>query len=804
MINMFRKPIEFTGKQRTYDKDAAEAAFLLGGIGTGNVSVGARGEMRDWEVFNSPNKGESLPYTFFSISARNGNDSACRVLESRLNPPFGKPNGLDSSALAGLPRLESSHISAEYPFVKVKFADPEVRLDIEMEAFTPFIPLDADDSGIPGAIIRYQVRNTSEEVQRVTIAGSLCNASVMFAHFDEKGQRKEPVLINEYRDGANLRGLFFSSTAEDGNRFGCGNLALATSNKNVTYKQSWLETGWYDGIQDFWDDLSQDGTLERVSDIASEGSILKINSPKVGSLGVMETLGPGESKTFEFILTWYFPNRINGWGKNDIDRGTIKNYYSRLFTDSWNAASYISENMARLDGLSRKFHDALYNSTFPRCVLDAVGANITVLRSNTCFRTYDGNFYGWEGCMDKDGSCHGNCTHVWNYAQTVAFLFPELEQSMRRIEFIVETDDNGRMAFRTQQTFGKEKWDMLPAADGQPGTVIRAYREWKLSGDDQFLNQLWDKIVKVLDYSIDYWDKDGDGVPETRQHNTYDIEFYGPNPLTGIMFCAALKAASEMALHLGDLKHAKIYGGLFKKSSANLDSLLWNGEYYQQKIEDIDHYRYQVGSGCLSDQLLGQLLAHVVGLGYLLPKEHVKKAVKSVFDYNFKEDFSHHVNTERVYALNDEKGLVLCTWPHGGRPRNPFVYSDEVWTGVEYQVAAHLIYEGFVNEGLKVVKAVRGRYDGYRRNPWNEVECGYHYVRSMSSWALLIALSGFQFDMVHGKVRFNPRISEKNFTTFWSTGKAWGVYSQIYDLNTGDYDRELKVLYGDPAAVALG
>ena len=146
-----------------------------------------------------------------------------------------------------------------------------------------------------------------------------------------------------------------------------------------------------------------------------------------------------------------------------------------------------------------------------------------------------------------------------------------------------------------------------------------------------------------------------------------------------------------------------------------------------QQIDDIDEYRYQYGAGCLADQVLGQLLAHVAGLGYILPEAHVKSAVKAIFKNNFKTDFSDHAHVQRAYVLNDEKGLLLCSWPNGSRPKLPFIYSDEVWTGIEYQVAAHCIYEGLVDEGLTIVKAVRERHDGFKRNPWNEVECGHHY-----------------------------------------------------------------------------
>ncbi|HML45416.1 MAG TPA: GH116 family glycosyl hydrolase, partial [Clostridia bacterium] len=320
--------------------------------------------------------------------------------------------------------------------------------------------------------------------------------------------------------------------------------------------------------------------------------------------------------------------------------------------------------------------------------MDAVSANITVLRSTTCFRIEDGSFFGWEGCFDGCGCCDGNCTHVWNYAQTLAFLFPKLEQTMRRNEFLVETRANGAMNFRARIKLQDPEWTMYPALDGQCGAIVRLHREWRLSGEDDLIVEMGENALKALDFALDYWDTDHDGVPDSRQHNTYDIEFYGPNPLSAGMLLAALKAGEAIARQLGQDGRAEAYAARFREGSARADALLWGGEFYVQRLEDVDRHPYQHGLGCLSDQLFGQFMAHMAGLGYVLPEEHVQTALKSIYRYNFKRDLSEHESVQRCYALGKESGLVLCSWPQGGRPRFPFVYSTEVWTGIEYQVAA--------------------------------------------------------------------------------------------------------------------
>jgi hypothetical protein len=223
-----------------------------------------------------------------------------------------------------------------------------------------------------------------------------------------------------------------------------------------------------------------------------------------------------------------------------------------------------------------------------------------------------------------------------------------------------------------------------------------------------------------------------------------------------------------------------------------MDRLLWNGEYYIQLLDDVDEYRHQYGDGCLSDQLFGQLQAHVVGLGYVLPTEHVRQALAAVHRHNFRPSLQGHQCLARTYALEDESGLVLCSWPNGGRPRHPFHYCDEVWTGVEYQVAAHLIYEGLIDEGLQIVRAVRRRQDGYRRNPWNEVEAGQHYARSLASWALLLAYTGFHYDATRNAISFAPanRAAPLDITSFFSTGNGWGAFCQ------NERSFELALKYG--------
>ncbi len=228
---------------------------------------------------------------------------------------------------------------------------------------------------------------------------------------------------------------------------------------------------------------------------------------------------------------------------------------------------------------------------------------------------------------------------------------------------------------------------------------------------------------------------------------------------------------------MGDTASATKFHGVFEKGRDNLVKLCWNGEYFQQNLPDYDKRAGEYGPGCLSDQLIGQWWAHQLDLGYLLPEDKTKAALKAIYKYNWKTDFSNFNHNWRKFAGGADKGLLICSWPRGGRPANTIPYVDEVWTGVEYQVAAHLIYEGLMDEGLAIVRGVRDRYDGIPRapiprNPWNEIECGGHYARAMSSWSLLLAVTGWNYDATKGTLSLAPRLETDTLRTLFTVRKV--------------------------------
>ncbi len=806
-----------------------EIAFPLGGIGTGSISLGGRGELRDWEIFNRPAKGSRLDFTFFSLWARRkGHAPVVRVLERRFLPPYrGGGFGLAQRQLSGLPRLEEAEFHGTYPFATIDFHDRDLPVRVQLEAWSPFIPLNVDDSALPVALFTWKLTNPNPDTVEVSLAVSITNP-IGSRYTNVNGQK--PGIgrnLNEFIDAGSFQGIRLSSQKVPREDPNFGTMAVVTTHRPVDVQTRWYRGGWWDPCHIFWDDFADNGRIKDMRDAVVSDS----NAADVSSLVLRATIPPGGSVALPLMFTWHFPNRENYWnGEPEVRGKPLRNYVAGKFTDAWDVARYVVQNGARLERDTRSFHDALFSTTAPACILDAVSSQMSTLKTTVCMLLEDGSFYGFEGVADEGGCCPLNCTHVWNYEQALAFLFPSLERSMRETDFLHNTLPDGYMTFRTLIPLGPSQWKFKPCADGQMGSVVRAYRDWKLSGDSGWLKKLWPHIKSALEFAWKGtaaqpapgyewtksqitmpWDSDRDGVMDAEQHNTYDIEFYGPNTMTGSLYLAALKAGAAMALAVGEPESAKEYTRLLTQGSKRYEALLWNGEYYDQQVSvnpglkvpkelespadpacDSDCAckttpagkalekgetipKYQYGTGCLADQLLGQYLAHVAGLGYVLDPAHVRQAMRSIARYNFRTSISSFANVQRVYALNDESGLVLCTWPKGDRPALPFPYSDEVWTGIEYQVAASLLYNGLTDDGIAIVRAARDRYNGLRRNPWDEEECGHHYARAMASWALLLAYSGFSYDGVDGAMAFTPAAGRDQFASFWSCGTGWGT-----------------------------
>jgi len=783
-----------------------EISFPLGGIGSGCIGLDGTGRFRDWEIFNRPSKGSINGFSHFAVKAEaDGETVDARVMHAdlleshmgRLGGHFaGYGFGPSRHLMSGVPHFRDSEFGGEFPLAEVRFIDETFPGSVKLEAFNPFIPSNDEDSSIPAAFFTAEVRNTSGRALTYTFALTVNNPSKC-AH------------DNRIVRGAHFQGIELADDLADDMSPEYGSIVFGVPvGADMQAQQYWYRGNWFDSLGVFWQNFNAPGEMKNRT-YEPDGRVHE----DLATIAVRAEVAPGGVWRQRFVIAWHYPNCHNYWSPCNQDddqcrdRSVWKNYYAKLFADASAAADYAFGSWDRLEEETRRFHDALYSSDLPPEAMDAVGANLSVLKSPTVLRLTDGQFYGFEGCHTDEGCCEGSCTHVWNYAFALPFLFPKLERSMRELDFTYNQGEDGSMSFRLQLPLGSARSKFRPCVDGQMGGIIKTYREWKLCGSDEWLKTWWPKVKKSLEYAwaptnADRWDPERSGVLTGRQHHTLDMELFGPNAWLNGFYAGALKAAAEMAEAMGDAD-AALYRKMHEKARAYNDGELFNGEYYDQKVDIRDigvlkpylegstltggstaqtywndeagQLKYQIAGGCGVDQVLAQWMCALSGVGEIQDPAHVRSALDAIFRHNFKPSLRNHFNPCRIYGLNDESGLVICSWPEGKeKPVVPIPYAEEVMHGFEYQAAVHMIMNGMEARGMRVVQGIRDRYDGEKRNPWNEFECGSNYARSMASYGLLLAYSGFSFDMRRGRMGLRPR-HPGNY--FWSADGAWGMGS---------------------------
>jgi non-lysosomal glucosylceramidase len=766
----------------------------IGGIGTGSIGLGGRGDLRDFEVGNRPGKGFRPEWAFFAIRAETSDRPPVALAVEgpvpleRYEGAFGAP-----AAHHGLPRFSSCDFEAGYPFGRVRLRDENFPVAVDLLGFNPFVLTDVAASSIPAVILRHRLTNLADAPTTVSVALSMSNFVGANGTVDETGDNQ-----NTRRDADGIHGVTLSAPGLPAEAEAGGELTmsvLAPPGTTVTHRTGWDDRRWGNPILDFWDDLLDDGLLEDRTTSAAR---------PIASLAGTVTLAPGQSTEMTFLLTWNFPHR-RAWRSEDhggINVGeysdaVVGNAYAVAYPDSWRTAVDLVDRLDDLERASVESVRAVAEADAPPEVIEAALFNLSTLRSPTVFQTADGEFYGWEGVGDRTGSCYGTCTHVWGYEFATSLLFAPIARSFRRTQFARCTDDRGLMSFRAGLPAADHSrtWD-LAAADGQMACLVHLYLDWKLGGDDEFLAALWPAARRALEFCWipGGWDADRDGVMEGVQHNTMDVEYYGPNPQMGSWYLAALRACAEMAESQGDTDFGVSCRQLFTSGSRWLDDELFNGEYYRHDVRgvadpdliaqglrhqsmgavDTVEPDLQLADGCLVDQLVGQYAAELVGLGDLLDTDHVSTTLRTVHRRNFRQSFTHHFNHMRSFVLGDEAAVLMCTYDADKRPIRPFPYFSEVMTGFEYTAATGLLQVGAVDEGLEIIRSIRDRYDGRKRNPFDEAECGHHYARAMASWSAFATWNDAWYDGRSRELTVGSRLARGQ--RFWSNGSAFGSW----------------------------
>lgn len=775
-------------------------AFPMGGIGAGMICLEGTGALSHLSLRHRPDV-YNEPQVFSALYVKSDGKSNAKVLEGPV--PMGKAFGIPGSGNGlgnrtfGLPRFQNAAFTTRFPFAGIELNDAHMPVKININGWSPFTPGDSDNSSLPVCALEYTFTNTS----RKAVEGVYSFHAQNFIRLNKKDDK---AVVRQVRQG-----IQFVQPRLSGEPASAGTVTITADDAKTVSDCGWFRGGWFDAQTMAWNNVA-------AGKVVSGKPHKKGVSSVGGSLYVPFKLAPGKSKTVVLKFSWFVPKSDIRTGPDldgECDSGDCccsstkssktcyEPWYAGRFKSADEVARFWESSYSALRKASMSFADCFYDTNLPEEVVEAVAANLTILKSPTCLRQKDGRFWAWEGCCDGSGCCHGSCTHVWNYAQALPHLFPVLARSLRETEFLVSQDSRGHQNFRTSLPIRRTDHTFHAAADGQLGGIMKTHREWRISGDTDWLKKLWPQVKKSLDYCIETWDPDRLGVLIEPHHNTYDIEFWGADGMCTSFYLGALKAASVMGGALQ--KDVGLYEKLLKSGIRYMDEKLWNGEFYIQKVQwkglkakdpttalsvgqtnyseeakiltKKEGPKYQYGDGCISDGVLGEWIAEMCGIGKVLDKSRIKKNLAAIHRHNFKKDLSEHANPQRPsYAFGQEGGLLLCTWPDGGKPSLPFVYSDEVWTGIEYQVASHLMLTGQVKEGLEIVRKARDRYNGINRNPFNEYECGHWYARAMASYGMLQGLTGVRYDAVEEKLYLTPKI-KGNWRGFISTATGFGT-----------------------------
>ncbi|MBT5186426.1 MAG: hypothetical protein HOM01_06440, partial [Kordiimonadaceae bacterium] len=662
-----------------------------------------------------------------------------------------------------------------------KYSDKNTDLEVRLEAMTPYIPLDTDRSSYPATIMKYRLTNTGNKSLSVSVEGWSENPGLK-----TQGHRNDATLLNETFEDDNGVGFFGSTVIrEDSPPAGYppmdslpdyGSIALYCCDMDAVA----TATSFLNGAE------NRDIEQSIISDIRSSS---------IAGVSRDIELAAGKSHEVSFIIAWHYPN-VNllalTWA--DVDSGAFeqaktKRWYASKYKDAKSVVLDVAENLEELTRLTRLWRDNWYDSTLPHWLLERSIIPTNALQTNTAYRFEDGRFWAWEGV----GCCPGTCTHVWHYAQAVGRLFPDLERDLReRTDYGLGFHENGAINFRGDVN-GEH------ATDGQAGVILRTYREHQMSSDDAFLRRVYPNAKKALEFLISQDAQGGEptGITKGEQHNTLDAEWYGKVPVLASLYLAALRAGEEMAKVVGDGDFAQYCQDIHSKGEANIAELFdENYGFYIQEEDPKYPDAIGVGIGCYIDQTMGQWWANQLGLGRLYDGANIRKALASLWDYNFvpdmgilRESITDPKLRGRPYAIAGDAGLVMCTWPKGGRDSDwekhwQYGYFNECMTGFEYEAAGHMVWESDVQpdllvKGLAISRSIHDRYHAGMRNPYNEIECSDHYARAMASYGVFLAAGGFEYDGPKGHIGFKPRMTDDgHYKSAFTSANGWGSFQQ--------------------------
>lgn len=810
----------------------------LGGIGTGSVEIRPDGLFHDWEIFNCGPWSPHSPGCLKDCAAMNSDDLIFMV---RTHTANGKTIVRylalreDLHDLYSLPwarSVQAIGFEGTFPVATLTYEDPQLPVFIRAEVFSPFIPLDSQTSGTPGFHVHFTAKNPTSAPVHVSILGIMKNA----AGYDQPS--REP--RNKLEGIGSAKAVVLSADRLANGHPSTGDMTLAALGGDISYITGSFERDhkttvfWRPGrfraktlsfLHQFRDqgalpNLAAETQPQMPTDFKAAGlsaadrrkllaEMLQHpfvydkyhriaaadpdlpNSPEflddlVGDLSELAEkevewgwaalcsniqLAPEEEAAALFTVAWYFPNHISPTGEN------IGHKYEHWFESSVDVARFLVENYPDLRADTFALPEAIHGSSMPSEAADAVTGQLSTLTKCTWW-TKAGHFGVWEGL----GCCGFHTTDItYQGSFPIISLFPDLQKIQMEHGARFQRED-GRVHHFFTPDFTKvdEGFDRV---DMNPQFVMLAARDYLWTGDKGYLQRLWPHIIRAMDNTAQL-DTDGDGLPDAdTRRNTYDNwDFAGCPSYISSLWLGALKAAVRLARDTGDAERAARWQSIYDRGVASFEGKLWNGDYYVL-CRDGD----EIDECCMSDQMSGDWFASVCGWGPILQPRRIRRALGNIVRYNFCEG----------------EGLINASYPPGKKHRlaaSGNFQADAPWTGIEYTVASLLIHHGLLADGLAVVRDIHNRYLQAGRF-WNHVECGDHYYRAMSSWTVLLALSGFCWDRPAGALTFAPAMDEQTCEYPFFTPCAWGSYYQESGL--GGKIVEIQLAAGEMTLTSL-
>ncbi|MEM1569274.1 MAG: GH116 family glycosyl hydrolase [Candidatus Bathyarchaeia archaeon] len=820
-----------------------ESGIPLGGIGTGSFEIRADGKFYEWQIFNNkPWRCGGAPWEDGKEDYMDPNGLFFAV---RLKPKDGEPLirllrfgyvdvelGYDLYTLPWVKGVESIEYLGEYPLAKLRFIDSLLMVNVELEAFSPFIPGDVKNSSIPTAIFAFRIQNTTDKTVEVSLLSCL------------KNPIGKPVKNRKYIQRiikrADRTSIFMAAEGvPEKDPTYRGSMVLTVLDPEASFEPCLLAKA--QSFKRMWVDFRSDGHLD--SKTLEAFSLEDV----YGLLCSKTVLKPGEARDIVFILSWFFPNHIDTRGN------LIGHMYENWFKDALEVDTYVVENLKTLKEMTECFHKTLYDTSLDYWVVDAVSAQLTTMVKSS-FYTKDGTFAIWEG---GPGCCGLETLDVTFYGSIpIALIFPELEKvqlkltakfqlnpenpryeeyvlgfpenrmlfakkalenprilsepsTLRKalLEVVRETglDPKGRIPHLFPGTF--KDVDAYHMVDLMPKYALLVYRDYLWTGDENNLRELWESVKEALDNVLRTMDPANKKLPYhyapsgfefmrgvlsiPMGFQTYDVwSFLGYSTYVCGIWLSALKAVQRIATVLEDENYASEIKAIYEEALKNFEDMLWNGEYFNLWSDPLSGLKDE---GCMTDQLCGQWYANLTELSPICERSKILSALKAILKYNVKYDEGlingSYPAVGKRPALNGDMAYpneVGMPWAIGSQPDTP-------WTGTEYAFASLLIQEGLINEGLAIAKNV---YDRYAKAglTWNHLECGGHYYRAMDVWALLTALEGFSYNAVEKRIKFAPKVSKDSFKAIFAANGAWGTFVQKRFSNS--QQNVVKLNYG--------